>query len=354
MADEVFDVIVIGGGQSGLAVGYYLRRTGLNYLILDANELPGGSWQHYWKSLRLFSPAQWSSLPGIIMPGGPDYYPSLKEIIDYLKNYEHKYQLPIQRPVKVKQVVKENQQFLLETDQGEFRAKAVVSATGSFRQPYTPDIAGKDQFKGKVIRSSAYLRPDPFKSQQVAVVGEGNSGAQILAEVSEVAQTFWITAKEPRFLPDHIDGRYLFDAATQMYEAKKAGKEFKSPSLGDIVMVPTVKQARARGIFNDPYPPIDHFTDLGIMLVNGRELLVDTVIFCTGFRPSLLHLEGLGIDTAADKIPMYGTHAAEIPGLWMVGYGQWTGFASATLIGVGRSAKATAEEIASYVETAAN
>lgn len=353
MADEVFDVIIIGGGQSGLAVGYYLRRTGLRYLILDANKHPGGSWQHYWKSLRLFSPAQWSSLPGIIMPGGSDYYPSFKEVIDYLNNYENKYQLPVKRPVSVTQIAREVTHFLLKTDHGEFRARAVASATGSFRQPFMPDTPGKDQFKGKIIHSSAYLRPDPFKSQQVAVVGEGNSGAQILAEVSEVAQTFWITAKEPKFLQDHIDGRYLFDAATQIYEAKKAGKEIESPSLGDIVMVPTVKQAREKGVLDCPYPPIDHFTNLGIMLVNGRELMIDSVIFCTGFRPSLQHLKGLGIDTAAGKIPMNGTQAAKTPGLWLVGYGQWTGFASATLIGVGRSAKATAEEMASYVETAA-
>ena len=353
MADMVFDVVIIGGGQSGLAVGFYLRRTSLRYLILDANEQPGGSWQHYWKSLRLFSPAQWSSLPGIIMPGGSDHYPSLNEVIDYLKNYETRYQLPVKRPVNVMQVCKKGKHFLLTTDKGEFRAKAVVSATGSFRQPLSPAIPGKNQFKGKIIHSSAYLRPDPFRSQQVAVVGEGNSGAQILAEVSEVAQTFWVTAKAPKFLPDHIDGRYLFDAATQMYEAKKAGKKLESPSLGDIVVVPTVKQARARDVFDHPYPPIDHFTDLGIMLVNGSELLVDSVIFCTGFRPSLQHLNELGIDTSAGKIPVNGTHAAEVPGLWLVGYGEWTGFASATLIGVGRSARATAEEIAANLEIAA-
>ncbi len=345
----VYDVIVIGGGQSGLAVGYYLRRTGLKYLILDANQHPGGSWQHYWQSLRLFSPAQWSSLPGTIMTGGPDKYPDLKQVRSYLANYERKYSLPMERPVFVKNVTREQHLFSLQTTTGIFQARAVVSATGSFSAPFMPTLSGRDLFHGKVLHSSEYRRPEPFTSQQVAVVGEGNSGAQILAELSGVAQTFWITSSTPKFLPQHIDGRYLFDAATQLYEAWKAGREFEPPSLGDIVMVPPVKEAMSRGVFDRPYPPIKHFTNLGIMLQNHQELLVDSVIFCTGFEPALQHLSGLAVETNAGRIATDGARSLTVPGLWLVGYGNWTGFASATLIGVGRSARATVEEIAAFL-----
>ncbi|MEQ8534113.1 MAG: FAD-dependent oxidoreductase, partial [Imperialibacter sp.] len=101
MTPTVYDVIVIGGGQSGLAVAYYLNRAGLNYVVLDASDDAGGSWQHYWHSLRLFSPAQWSSLPGVLMTGGPDYYPTRNETIDYLRKYEEKYKFAIQRGVTV-------------------------------------------------------------------------------------------------------------------------------------------------------------------------------------------------------------------------------------------------------------
>jgi putative flavoprotein involved in K+ transport len=94
-----YDVIVIGGGQSGLAVGYYLRRSGLSFVILDNQDEAGGAWLHTWKSLRLFSPAQWSSLPGTIMTGGGDYYPTRDVAIEYLKYYEAKYNLPVKRPV---------------------------------------------------------------------------------------------------------------------------------------------------------------------------------------------------------------------------------------------------------------
>ncbi len=345
MSQVLYDVIVIGAGQSGLASAYYLNRAGLNFKVLDANQEPGGSWQHYWLSLRLFSPAQWSSLPGVLMPGGADYYPTREETIAYLKNYEERYKFPIDRGVTVNSVKKQQDIFEVTTDNGTYYAKKLISATGSFVNPLLPALEGRERFKGKIFHSSEYKRPEPFKSQQVAIVGEGNSGAQILAEVSQIAQTFWVTSKPPRFLPDHVDGRFLFDAATQMYEAKKAGKTFMPPSLGDIVMVPSVREARIRGVFERAYPPIDHFTDLGIMLTNGKEILVDSVIFCTGFQPAIEHLRGLGLQIYDNRPETTGSRSNEVAGLWFVGYGQWTGFASATLIGVGRSAKATVEEI---------
>lgn len=339
---------MIGGGQSGLAVGYYLRRTGLSYVILDKNREAGGAWIHTWKSLRLFSPAQWSSLPGMIMNGGSDYYPSRDEAIEYLKRYESKYDFPIKRGEDVVAVRKDGDQFIVESSTAIYKAKAIVSATGTFGNPYTPRIQGMDLFKGVKIHSSQYNAADIFTGKTVAIVGEGNSGAQILAEVSKVADTLWVTMKEPRFLPDHIDGRYLFDAATQMYEAQKAGKEYKPPSLGDIVMVEPVKGARERDVLR-AVRPFDHFTQEALAWTDGRKEKVDAVIFCTGFKPALQHLSYLGVVNLDGKADTVGTKSKHIEGLWLVGYGNWTGFASATLIGVGRSAKKTVEEIQIYV-----
>lgn len=345
-----FDVIVIGGGQSGLAMGYYLRRTGLSYIILDSQTEPGGAWLHAWKSLRLFSPAQWSSLPGMIMTGGSDYYPTRDVTIEYLKFYEEKYKLSVKRPVEVKSVQKIEDSFVLDTSDGIYYSKSVVSATGSFRNPYIPRFEGMELFKGTILHSSQYNSPEEFEGKRVAIVGEGNSGAQILAEVSKVTGTLWITQREPRFLPDHVDGKFLFDAATQMYESQKMGKAYKPPSLGDIVMIDSVKDARTRKVLKSGRP-FEKFTEDSIIWSNGHEEKIDVVIFCTGFRPSLNHLESLQVINGEGKADTEGTRSKQIDGLWFVGYGNWTGFASATLIGVGRSAKATVEEIGKYIST---
>ena len=344
-----FDVIVIGGGQSGLAVGYYLRRTGLPYVVIDDQNEGGGAWLHTWKSLRLFSPAQWSSLPGTIMAGGADYYPTRDVTIEYLKYYETKYNIPIRRPERVNEVRRFDEGFEVETSKEIYHAKVVVSATGSFSNPNVPEFRGREKFQGIVIHSSEYESPNQFVGKRVAIVGEGNSGAQILAEVSKVAETIWITQNEPRFLPDHIDGRFLFDAATQMYEAQKAGKPYKPPSLGDIVMVDTVKEARSRKVLNS-VSPFDHFTEESLIWQDGHEEKIDAVIFCTGFKPALKHLAGLKIFNKKDGKPeTEGTKSKLVDGVWLVGYGNWTGFASATLIGVGRSAKNTVDEISEYL-----
>lgn len=346
---DIYDVIVIGGGQSALAVAYYLRRTGLRYLLLDRETAPGGAWQHTWPSLSLFSPAQWSSLPGIIMPGGQDHYPSRKEILDYLCQYESRYNFPVVRPVTVYGVKKEANLFTLATSAGAYFSRAVVSATGTFARPYTPLIPGAADYRGILLHSASYRGAGHFAGRRVVIAGEGNSGAQILAELSAVADTLWTTKEPPSFLPDDIDGRYLFDAATRIYEAKKQGKEYHPPSLGHIVMVPAVKAARERGVYQNPLPAFDYFYEDGIGWDNGRREQADAVIFCTGFRPALDHLQPLGISLNG-KVRTAGTKALEVEGLWLVGYGSWTGFASATLIGVGRTARKTVEELQHFLQ----
>jgi hypothetical protein len=339
-----WDVVVIGGGQAGLAMGYYLRRTGLRWTILDAEDRPGGAWLHTWRSLRLFSPARFSSLPGWMFPAG-DEYPTREQTIDYLGGYEARYGLNVRRPVRVSAVHRDGDGFRVETDAGEWRAGAVVSATGTWAAPVVPVVEGREIYGGVQLHSSSYQSPGPFTAKRVLVVGGGNSGAQILAEVSKVADATWVTLTPPTFLPDEVDGRFLFDRATALYRAKQEGREAPpEPHLGDIVMVPPVVEARERGVLT-AVPPFERFTATGVVWPGGREERIDAVIWCTGFRPALEHLRPLGVMEVDGRIHVAGTRSKRQPMLWLVGYGDWTGFASATLIGVGRTARATVGDI---------
>ena len=349
MNPQVVDVLVIGAGQSGLAVGYYLRRAGLAFVLLDDQAQPGGAWPHGWDSLHLFSPADASSLPGWLMPRpADDSFPARDAVVSYLTQYEQRYELPVQRPVRVQAVrAAAGGGFAVETDRGSWQARAVVCATGSWSQPFIPEYPGREAFGGVQLHSAQYVRPEAFVGQRVLVVGGGNSGAQLLAEVSQVAHTVWVTEREPRFLPDDVDGRVLFTQASQRYHA---GQETAPPpTLGDVVMVAPVKEARTRGVLGSRRP-FARFSATGVVWPDGQAEAFDAVLWCTGFRPALGFLAPLGVLAADGRVATEGTRAPATPGLWLVGYGSWTGFASATLIGVGRSARATADEIRAFLE----
>lgn len=345
MRREPLDVVVIGAGQAGLAVARELSRTSLSFVVLDAQEGPGGAWRQTWDSLQLFSPARWSSLPGFLMPGGETGTPSRDEVIAYLTEYEGRYALPVERPVRVHAVQVEDEELHLETSAGPYRARFVVSATGTWDAPFIPQLPGRERFQGRQLHSAHYRTPVALAGQRVVIVGGGNSGAQLVAEVSRIADVTWATLTPPRFLPDDVDGRVLFDAATQQYRAQQAGTSFGAPSLGDIVMVPSVQEAKGRGVLR-ARPMFTAMTELGVVWQGGQEETVDAVIWCTGFRPALQHLQPLGVLEEDGRVQVNGTRATKQPRLWLVGYGNWTGFASATLIGVGRSARATVQEVA--------
>ena len=340
------DVVVIGGGQSALATAYFLRRTGLSFVVLDGEPAPGGAWRHTWPSLHLFSPAQWSSLPGWPMPSASPGYPTRDQIIEYLSRYEARYALPVERPIEVLGVTAALGGLDVTTDRGAWRAKAVVSATGTWRAPFTPAYPGQALYQGRQLHSAHYQGPGPFAGQDVLVVGGGNSGAQILAEVSKVARTTWVTPRPPIFLPDDVDGRILFERATVRWKAQQGTGPAGPPpgGLGDIVMIPEIQAARSRGVLG-AVRPFTRFTAKGVAWEDGTETPVDTVIWCTGFSPALGHLKPLGVVNAEGKVDVEGTRSTLESRLWLVGYGEWTGFASATLVGVMRSARRTAQEI---------
>ncbi|WP_249124810.1 ArsO family NAD(P)H-dependent flavin-containing monooxygenase [Saccharopolyspora erythraea] len=352
MAD-VRDVVVIGGGQAGLAAGYFLRRAKLDFVILDDQPEPGGAWRHYWDSLRLFSPAEYSPLPGWWMPRQPgEEFPTGDHVVGYLADYEKRYQLPVRRPVRVEGVHDVGAWLAVQTDQELWRAGIVISATGTWDAPHVPSYPGQSAFSGRQLHTDSYRSPKEFSGQRVVVVGGGNSAAQILAEVSTVAETTWVTRRPPRFMPDDVDGRVLFDVATQRETARRAGVPDTggTRSLGDIVMVPSVLDARERGVLHAE-PMFDRLTEHGVAWDDGHGLACDAIIWCTGFRPALRHLAPLQLRTEDGVVPTDGARSVQEPRLHLLGYGDWTGWASATLVGAARTAKSAVAEILEQFES---
>lgn len=358
---DCVDIVVIGGGQAGLATGFYLRRAGLvpgeDFVILDAAARAGGAWAHMWEGLRLFSPSSFSSLPGWMMPAWNDAakgYPPRSHVVDYLTRYEERYDLQVQRSVRVRGVDRVDEdpdgRLIVAADDRAYAARIVISATGIWSQPFWPVYPGAATYAGRQLHASGYRRPGDFAGQRVIIVGGGNSAAQILAEVSTAAETTWVTTRPPRFLPDDVDGRALFATARARVQALQEGREHAGVAgLGDIVMVASVRDARARGVLK-AHPMFERLDRDGIVWADGTRQDADAVIWCTGFRPAISHLQPLHLRTADGHIAVggpSGTQALGEPRLYLVGYGDWVGPASATLAGVGPSARATVQSLTS-------
>lgn len=335
-------VLVVGGGQAGLAASFYLRRAGLEHVVLDGQDRPGGAWRHTWPSLRLFSPAAYSSLPGWPMPPTEDGNPDAAHVVDYLTRYEQRYQVPVHRPVGVHRVRRDGSSFVTETSAGTWRSEAVVSATGTWSRPFVPHYPGRRQFRGEHVHSAHYAGPEGYAGRRVLVVGGANSGAQIAADLAPVAEVTWVTTHPPRYLPDDVDGRELFRVASARVRGEPGAAGVAG--LGDIVVVPPVRTARDAGLLQ-ARPVFQRFTPRGVVWDDGSTVDVDAVVWCTGFRPALGHLAGLLPRDAAGRVRTDGPVVPEVPGLFLLGYGDWCGPASATLIGVGQWARRVAAEL---------
>ncbi|GAB5465118.1 MAG: ArsO family NAD(P)H-dependent flavin-containing monooxygenase [Candidatus Kapaibacteriales bacterium] len=351
----MYDCIVVGGGQAGLAAGYYLKRNKINFKIVDANESPGGSWLHTWDSLKLFSPSNTSSLPGMPMPESEGRFPTKYEVIRYFEKYEKRYGLPIDRPFKVENIHQnEMSSFSVHSDNNQvLDSKTLILATGTWSGYKIPEYDGLENYEGKNIHSAIFRSASDFVDGNTLVIGGGNSGAQIAAELSKNGNCTWATISEPVFMDKEIDGYKLFDLASQKYRASvRDDSSEKQTFLGNIVQVPEVKVALESRVYNIRRMP-KRFTRKGVEWPDGSKEDFDSVIWCTGFEADLSIARKLIKDnggTENQRINVDGQKSKDVKGLWLLGYGNWTGFASATLIGVGRTAKKAVSEIQDYLK----
>jgi len=335
---SIADVAVIGGGQAGLAAAQVARSGGLVPVVLDAAAGPGGSWPHYYDSLTLFSPARFSSLPGLPFPGDPDRYPLRDEVVDYLTAYAARLDAEVRHGRQVEQVTRSADGFTVSTTAGmAVQARAVVAATGGFGTPYRPALPGLDSFTGTVLHAADYREQTAFAGGRVIVVGAGNSAVQIAVELAAVARVTLSTRRPVRWQPQRYLGRdfHWWLARTGLDTARWA------PRLTGGT-VPVIDDGRYRAAVRagrpDRRPLFDRLDGDAVIWADGTRERVDTLLLATGYRPELGYLASTGALDAAG-VPLHdGGVSATVPGLGYVGLERQRSLASATLRGVGRDA----------------
>ncbi|GAA4609719.1 putative flavoprotein involved in K+ transport [Actinoplanes octamycinicus] len=332
------DLVVIGGGQSGLATAHVALRRSLRPLVLDASPGPGGSWPSYYDSLTLFSPASFSALPGRAFPGDPDRYPVRDEVVDYLAAYAAGLDAEVRFGARVERVTADGGAFTVAVADGsEVRAPAVVAATGGFGTPYLPTLPGLESFTGRVLHAAQYRNPDGFAGARVVVVGGGNSAVQIAVELAGVANVSLATRRPLRFQRQRILGRDFHWWLTRTgLDTSSWGPRLVAGA------VPVIDDGRYRAAIRAGRP--DHrplFAQVDgdrVWWADGTVERVEVIVLATGYRPDLPYLAGTGALDGQGLPRHAGGVSAAVAGLGFVGVERQRSFASATLRGVGRDA----------------
>jgi putative flavoprotein involved in K+ transport len=358
IGDEHVGTIVIGGSQAGLAVGYHLARHGLPFVILDAHDHVGDAWRHRWDSLRLFTPARYSGLPGMPFPGPPMAYPTKDEVADYLEAYATQFSLPVRTGMQVTRLGRRDGRFVLETDRGAgLTADAVVIATGASHEPRVPPFASALDPAVRQLHSSEYRNPSQLRPGPVLVVGAANSGAEIALEVAREHPT-WLSGRHPGqeptragSLPDRLLVPLVWFAATRVLTigsplGRRVREHFLHPPRGIPLGRVRRRDIDAAGI--ERVPRTTAVEDGLPVVADGRQLEVVNVVWCTGFTPGLswVDLPLLG----EDGQPEHDRGVVESqPGLFLVGQPFQQTLSSALIGGVGRDAAQVATQVAARV-----
>jgi len=345
------EIVVIGAGQAGLSSAYHLKQRGLTpgrgFIVLDQSPTAGGAWQFRWPSLTLSTVNRVHDLPGMAFSEAVDTSAEQVEaavaVPKYFAAYEKRFELPVFRPVQVKVVCERDGRFRVETDRGNFSARGIINATGTWENPYIPDYPGRETFKGRQLHTRDYKRAAEFAGQRVVVVGAGISAIQLLDEISLVTETIWVSRRQPEFRPGSFteeDGRA---AVKRVEDRVRAGLPPTSVvSVTGLRMTSRIQAMQDRGALAWQ-PMFSEITPTGVRWPDGREERVDVILWCTGFRSSLDHLAPLMLRNEQGGILMTGrlaTQTAKDPRVHLVGYGP-----SASTIGANRAGAVAAREL---------
>jgi putative flavoprotein involved in K+ transport len=344
-----FEIIVIGAGQAGLAMGYLLAQQGRRFVILDSAPSIGAAWRARWDSLTLFTPRIYDSLPGLEFPGDPDGYPARDEVIEYLERYAATYELPIELGNGVQSVSSRDGHFVLELEDGSsLEAHQVVVATGPFQIPRVPPFAADlapDIFQA---HSTGYRRPDDLPAGKVLVVGGGNTGYQIAEELAATHEVHLAVGSRQTPLPQRFLGHDLF------WWLEKVGVLHKTVDsrLGqrmrdrDTLIGSSPRSAKRAGV--QMKPRAVSVSGRTVTFADGASLEVDAVIWATGY---LLDHSWIDLPIADDSGALrHRRGVTDVPGLYFLGL-PWQHTRGSALLGwVKKDAEFIAGELATVTK----
>jgi putative flavoprotein involved in K+ transport len=345
-AREHFDVVVIGAGQAGLAMGHFLAHQGRRFVILEAADTIGPAWRSRWDSLVLFTPRRYDSLPGLAFPGDPDGYPGRDEVVAYLERYAAEFDLPIELRSAVRSLSKTEETFVVEVDGRRIEADQVVVATGPFQVPFVPTLATQlapDLFQ---THSIGYRTPAEVPEGTAVVVGGGNTGFQIAQELAATHAVYLSIGSRQTPLPQRFLGRDLFWWLTKTGLIKKTvdSRFGRRARHRDTLVGSTPRKARRHGV--NLKPRAVDASGRTVSFADGSELQVDAVIWATGYRPdySWIELPVLGERGQA----RHRRGVTDVAGLYFLGL-TWQHTRGSALIGwVKDDAEYIADEIAIF------
>jgi putative flavoprotein involved in K+ transport len=345
---ERFEVVVIGAGQAGLAIGYFLARAGRRFLIVDGADSIAAAWRGRWDSLTLFTPRRYDTLPGLAFAGDPDGYPRCDEVIAYLEQYAAAFDLPIELESAARSLHTDGGRFVVGLEDRQIEADQVVVATGPFQAPRVPALAGElapDLFQA---HSTAYRRPSDIPEGTVLVVGGGNTGFQIAEELAATHRVHLAVGSRQTPLPQMFLGRDLFWWLTKTRLLTKTVESRLGRRMRDRDTLIGSSPRRLKRYGVELKPRALAASGRTVSFADGGELEVDAVIWATGYSP----------DRSWIKLPVTDPNGrlrhrrgvTDVPGLYFLGL-SWQHTRGSALLGwIKDDAEFIAEQIDAFAE----
>ena len=343
---------MVGGGQAGLAIGYFLAQHGRDFTILEAAPEPAAAWRARWDSLRLFTPGRYDSLPGLPFPGDPAHYPGRDEVVAYLDDYARRFELPVELDSRVRLIRKTGLTYIVELDDRAYEAEQVVVATGPFQVPFVPAIADRLDPGVVSLHSTAYRAPEAIPEGRVLVVGGGNTGFQIAEELSKSREVHLSIGSRQTPLPQRILGRDLFWYldATGLIRKTTASRIGRRMEGRDTLIGSTPRALRRRHGVKLHGRAIDA-AGSAVSFGDGTTLeKLATVIWATGFRVDHSWVDAPVFDQKGGLVHRRGM--TDSPGLYFLGL-SWQHTRGSALLGwVKDDAEYIAQQIGAYAKAA--